>query len=145
MPNLNNPFLTQDPYSPNWQFAPLNGSLSVANDDYTNNPNPLTAQMTNYPLSWITPANMYYDLRYIYVQYESSSARYFPYFAEWNFTNSDSICRYMYQSDKLLRDYPGITTTACFKPACLKYAQTSYFVAVVMVQWSNVFSCKRKA
>lgn len=69
--------------------------------------------------------------------------RYFPLFNEWNSTNA--FCKYWGQTDSLLTDYAGeIETTACFKPAALKWAQTSYFVAVVMVQWSNVFACKRK-
>ena len=30
----------------------------------------------------------------------------------------------------------------CYSTEALKYAQSSYFVAVVMVQWSNIFACK---
>ncbi|CAD8072686.1 unnamed protein product [Paramecium sonneborni] len=140
MPNLNNPFLTTQPYSPNWQMAPLltppqntDGTYDLEN----------TYGFQTIPLNWINPELIYYDLRYIFVTYESQ--RWTPAFDQWNNQYSDYLCRYFDRSDSLLEGsgYP-INTNACFKTAALKYAQTSYFVAVVLVQWSNVFSCKQR-
>ncbi|CAD8136306.1 unnamed protein product [Paramecium pentaurelia] len=136
LPNMNNPFLTTQPYSPDWQQAPI---LQVT-DGYTSQ---IGFQKT--PLNWINPEIIYYDLRYIFVYYDSGYDRWFPIFKEWQNQNSDELCRYFDRSDSLLENnsYP-INTNACFKTAALKYAQTSYFVAVVLVQWSNVFSCKQR-
>lgn len=32
----------------------------------------------------------------------------------------------------------------CYSTEALKYSQTAYFIAIVVVQWSNILSCKCK-
>ena len=39
---------------------------------------------------------------------------------------------------------PVTQRNVCYTVESLRYAQSSYFVAVVCVQWSNIFSCKSR-
>jgi len=55
-----------------------------------------------------------------------------------------------YDRTPLKFDYSGNGGTSdehvpvCYSTETLKYGQTAYFVAVVIVQWSNILACKCK-
>lgn len=76
------PFLTTQPYSPNWQSASTLVPPSKTSEDGTVTYDYATnIGFENIPLNWINPELIYYDLRYIFVEYDGT--RWLPSFIEW--------------------------------------------------------------
>lgn len=89
----------------------------------------------NFP-DWISTINSKMDLRGFYVTCSSSAstAHYntvFPFF----FSSNPDV---LYSKSPISGQPVAFTTESIF------YAQSGYFVTVVMVQWSNVFACKSR-
>jgi len=81
---------------------------------------------------WINDAN--YDLRNILVKCNSQG------FWEPQF-QFESQCQAVTSSDNVS---PISNWNICYTTEGLKYAQSAYFIAIVLVQWSNIICCKSK-
>jgi sodium/potassium-transporting ATPase subunit alpha len=105
--------------NPNCTNASAIGELATGND---------------YP-NWLATINNAIDLRYAYVQccYPGSTT----YCSQFNNTWPDPST--LVSTNSSNNGYPVMFTTEA-----LYYAQSGYFVTIVMVQWSNVFACKSR-
>ncbi len=83
----------------------------------------------NFP-DWISTINGAMDLRGFYVSCNSDNTGYIP-----KLNNNASV---------LQSTSPITNRDVAFTTESLYYAQSGYFVTVVMVQWSNVFACKSR-
>ena len=84
----------------------------------------------NYP-DWVSGVNGSVDLRAAYVYCcGPNNANYCPQFT-WPTTVVDSIS-------------PVTNYQVAYTTEVLFYAQSGYFVTIVMIQWSNVFACKSR-
>lgn len=78
--------------------------------------------------NWLATTNSRVDLRGAYST--CVNGRYVP---DFNFPTD------------VLGTYSGISgNTVAYTTESIFYAQSAYFVTVVMVQWSNVFACKSR-
>lgn len=80
--------------------------------------------------NWLSTINNQIDLRGVYSTCDEITGRYIPTFV----FPLDVLNTYSHIS----QNYVAYTTESIF------YAQSGYFVTVVMVQWSNVFACKSR-
>jgi len=80
--------------------------------------------------NWLSTINNQIDLRGVYSTCDTTTGRYIPTFV----FPLDVLNTYSHIS----QNYVAYTTESIF------YAQSGYFVTVVMVQWSNVFACKSR-
>lgn len=87
---------------------------------------------TNFP-SWISDVNSAYDLRGAYLKCSSVNSSVYVN-ALPNPWPTDVLNTYSPITGQLV----PYTTESIF------YAQSGYFVTVVLVQWSNVFACKSR-
>lgn len=85
------------------------------------------AANTNYPY-WLSVINAKVDLRVTFVK--CCGNNFCPQF--------DWPTHYLHSVSPVSGIEAAFTTEALF------YAQSSYFVTIVMVQWSNVFACKSR-
>ena len=84
----------------------------------------------NYP-DWVSGVNGSVDFRAAYVYcFGPNNANYCPQFT-WPTTVVDSIS-------------PVTNYQVAYTTEVLFYAQSGYFVTIVMIQWSNVFACKSR-
>jgi sodium/potassium-transporting ATPase subunit alpha len=88
----------------------------------------------NYP-NWLSLVNNKIDLRAVYVTCctNAASNNYCPLFNNW--PDYSSVVQTVSPISKVQVAY---TTETIF------YAQSGYFVTIVMIQWSNVFACKSR-
>lgn len=105
------------------QFAP---NLGCSAFRYPCQPDDVSSTQ-NFP-NWLSPINNQIDLRGIYST--CVDGRYIPTF--------------VFPLD-VLDTYSHISkNTVAYTTESIFYAQSGYFVTVVMVQWSNVFACKSR-
>jgi hypothetical protein len=83
----------------------------------------------NFP-DWISTINSAVDLRGFYVSCNSANNGY-NFYLDIN-------------ADVLSSKSPITNRPVAFTTESIFYAQSGYFVTVVMVQWSNVFACKSR-
>lgn len=86
---------------------------------------------TDFP-SWISDINSSYDLRGAYLKCNTDTGLYY------------NAVTWPPQSDVLNTVSPISTLPVPYTTEAIFYAQSGYFVTVVMVQWSNVFACKSR-
>ena len=107
------------------------GSYNIAPPSYacasTANKNQMFSK--NFP-DWISTINSAMDLRGFYVSCNSAGTAYVPYLNN--------------NADVLNSKSPITKHAVAFTTESIFYAQSGYFVTVVMVQWSNVFACKSR-
>jgi len=96
-----------------------------------NTPNNLNLQPnTGFP-NWLSTTNNMIDLRAVFVNCcESDPTTY--------------CSQFQWPTDYLDSNSPITGQQAAFTTEALYYAQSSYFVTIVMIQWSNVFACKSR-
>ena len=110
------------------------GSTMIASPQFICHPlNILNAFTNNFP-NWLSTVNGQIDLRAFYVtcKYNSTSQQYYY--------------------DRIIPDQPQVLDTissytgspVAYTTEALYYAQSGYFVTVVMVQWANLFACKTR-
>ena len=88
---------------------------------------------TGFP-SWISDVNSKYDLRGAYVKCNNVTTLY-----------ENALPNPWPATDNVLQTISPITGLAVpYTTESIFYAQSGYFVTVVMVQWSNVFACKSR-
>lgn len=85
----------------------------------------------NFP-DWISTINSAMDLRGFYVSCNSAGTAYIP------------LLNVNPNPDVLSSISPITHHPVAFTTETIFYAQSGYFVTVVMVQWSNVFACKSR-
>lgn len=110
------------------------GTDTIASPQYTcDSRNQGNAFNSNFP-DWLSTINGQIDLRGFLVTCQKNSAK------EWYYN------RVVPDQDVLYTDssYFGGVSPVAFTTESLFYAQSGYFVTVVMVQWSNVFACKSR-
>jgi sodium/potassium-transporting ATPase subunit alpha len=120
LPGVNFNTLGFDPsfyQNQNCAYSQANGYISKGN---------------NYP-DWVTGANGHLDLRAVYVTCCGSNN--IDYCPQWTWPSSNDVVHSISPTTKV---EVAFTTEAVF------YAQSGYFVTIVMVQWSNVFACKSR-
>jgi sodium/potassium-transporting ATPase subunit alpha len=130
---LGDPSTTFSVNAPYMGYAtPGNPATSVFYDQGTCNPNNLKSDQ-NYP-NWLSLVNNNIDLRAVYVKCCSNTASngFCPQFTWPPFSST------VQNKSPVSKNYVAFTTETIF------YAQSSYFVTIVMVQWSNVFACKSR-
>ncbi|KAL4447137.1 hypothetical protein ABPG74_013989 [Tetrahymena malaccensis] len=90
------------------------------------------AQKLVYTIDWSLVDDGKYDLRKAYLKC-NSEGKWVPTVA-WSDCDVDSN-----------HTYSVITgVTACYNTDAIKWAQSVYFVCIVVVQWSNIFACKSR-
>ena len=97
-------------------------------------PNCNSATISNNFPNWISDVNSAYDLRAAYLTCNSSTGNYERVFGnDW------------YDGQNTLQTISTVTNRPVeFTTESIFFAQSGYFVTVVMVQWSNVFACKSR-
>jgi hypothetical protein len=121
---------------------PTNTDITI-NDAYTYNPNcvnfgnpylpnPAQATLTTTFPDWISTLNTHLDLRGFYLKQCSS-------------TTNGGYCQAITWPTNVLSTVSTITNLPiAYTTETIFYAQSAYFVTIVMVQWSNVFACKSR-
>lgn len=127
-----NEFYTYSPTLPNF-----------GNPYIPNNPQAATYN-TNFP-DWISNTSTKMDLRGFYLTYKASAADcstiYMPAVAPF----TGGYCQAFNWSPNVISTISDITNGPVeYTTETLFYAQSAYFVTIVMVQWSNVFACKSR-
>jgi len=93
----------------------------------------LLTKNNNFPY-WLSTINSMVDLRVTLVKCcADNTANYCALFDTW-----PSAPNYLTDTSSASGVMTAFTTEALF------YAQSAYFTSVVMVQWSNVFTCKSR-
>ncbi len=87
----------------------------------------------NYP-NWLALVNNNIDLRAAYVKCCTNATTY-NYCSQFTWPAWDSVIQ---TTSPISGHYVAYTTETIF------YAQSGYFVTIVMIQWSNVFACKSR-
>jgi len=88
---------------------------------------------TGFP-NWLSDVNSAIDLRGLYVKCTSIGS-----------TQYTTLLPSSFYSANTLKDISPITgQPIAFTTESIFYAQSGYFVTVVMIQWSNVFACKSR-
>ena len=96
-----------------------------------------------YPYIWGGTGDQFFDMRYIYVNYDETTKSFKPAFGEWNTPDhGQSMCQFTLMDSELTG--AGQLTNPCFKIEAIYFAQSAYFVGVVIGQWTNVFACKQR-
>lgn len=92
---------------------------------------------TEFP-NWLSPLNNALDVRGFYLSTSASDCAgktiingYCQHFTNWPTTYLHTVS-------------PITKQEVAFTPETIFYAQSAYFVTIVMVQWSNVFACKSR-
>lgn len=92
---------------------------------------------TEFP-NWLSPLNNALDVRGFYLSTSASECAgkqiidgYCQHFTNWPTTYLHTVS-------------PITKQEVAFTPETIFYAQSAYFVTIVMVQWSNVFACKSR-
>lgn len=92
---------------------------------------------TEFP-NWLSPLNNALDVRGFYLSTSASECvgkqiidGYCQHFTNWPTTYLHTVS-------------PITKQEVAFTPETIFYAQSAYFVTIVMVQWSNVFACKSR-
>ena len=117
----------QQSYEYNWVN---DSSVQFGNPMLPINCNDATIQANdNFP-DWISTLNYQIDLRGIYLNCNQTTGAYSLMF---NWPNE-----YIPTKSPISGYHVAFTTETIF------YAQSSYFVTIVMIQWSNVFACKSR-
>jgi sodium/potassium-transporting ATPase subunit alpha len=93
-----------------------------------NNPN--LQPNTGYPY-WLSTINNLVDLRAVFVECCSADP-------------TQYCSQFTWPTDYLPDISPVSGAQAAFTTEALYYAQSGYFVTIVMIQWSNVFACKSR-
>ena len=107
------------------------GSNFIASPKYICHPfNQNNAFSENFP-NWLSTINAQIDLRGFYVSCGSLNGQ-------------NTFNRIIPEQDTLGSISSYTNTPVAFTTEALYYAQSGYFVTVVMVQWSNVFACKSR-
>ncbi len=121
---------TYDTNDPNLGFTNVYQNLTCAQATAQN----WIVKNNGFP-DWLSPINNQIDLRAIYVQCcGTNNANYCTQFpSQW--TNTQPFV-------PTHSDISG--TKVAFTTESIFYAQSGYFVTIVMVQWSNVFACKSR-
>lgn len=88
----------------------------------------------NYP-DWVTGSNGKVDLRAVYVQCCPNSA---------TNTNASYCPQFTWPTNVHYSKSPTTKLPVAFTTEAVFYAQSGYFVTIVMIQWSNVFACKSR-
>lgn len=89
---------------------------------------------TNFP-DWISPLNNKMDLRAFYQTVTVNSLGASVYTPKFTWPSGDAVLGTV---STITKQKVQFTTESIF------YAQSAYFVTIVMVQWSNVFACKSR-
>ncbi len=87
----------------------------------------------NYP-NWLSTVNNNIDLRAVYVNCNGNSTTN-GYSPQFTWPSWDSVIQ---NKSPISGNYVAFTTETIY------YAQSGYFVTIVMIQWSNVFACKSR-
>ena len=108
------------------------GSQNIASPLYACHPvNKNNAFSDSFP-NWLSTINGQIDLRAFYVECRGSVGNY-------------SFSRLIPDQNEVLSTLSSYTgSPVAYTTEALYYAQSGYFVTVVMVQWSNVFACKSR-
>lgn len=108
------------------------GSNNIASPQYIcNDVNIGNAFSDNFP-NWLSTINGQIDLRGFYVSCKFVNN-------QWTYT------RLIPDQQEVLATISSYTgSPVAYTTEALYYAQSGYFVTVVMVQWSNVFACKSR-
>ena len=88
------------------------------------------AANTNFPY-WLSIINDKVDCRVTFVECCAND-------------NNNYCAQFTWPTDVLDSKSPVSGLPAAYTTEALFYAQSSYFVTIVMVQWSNVFACKSR-
>jgi sodium/potassium-transporting ATPase subunit alpha len=88
----------------------------------------------NYP-NWLSLVNNNIDLRAVYVQCNANSIATNQYQPQFTWPAFNTILQ---DISPISKNYVAYTTESIY------YAQSGYFVSIVMIQWSNVFACKSR-
>lgn len=109
------------------------GSTNIASPQYVcNSANKGNAFSADFP-NWLSTINADIDLRAFYVECEKLKN------GNWGYK------RLVPDQDEVLDTLSSYTgNPVAYTTEALYYAQSGYFVTVVMVQWSNVFACKSR-
>lgn len=131
-------------FNPSIQATPYNGtngngmgyfgSSQIASPQYVcNNVNKNNAFSGDFP-NWLSTINAQIDLRAFYVKCGYDSI-----------TKQNTFIRLIPDMPEVLDTNSSYTgAPVAYTTEALYYAQSGYFVTVVMVQWSNVFACKSR-
>ncbi|EAR95708.2 Na,H/K antiporter P-type ATPase alpha subunit family protein (macronuclear) [Tetrahymena thermophila SB210] len=87
----------------------------------------------SWTIDWFQVDQGKYDLRKAFVKC-GSDGNWYSLVGSWSDCNI--------HSDHNYSDFVG--NTACYTTDALKYAQSSFFVCIVIFQWSNIFACKSR-
>lgn len=90
---------------------------------------------TEFP-NWLSPINNALDVRGFYLSTSNCAGKvtvsgYCQHFTNWP-------TQYLHTVSPITKH------EVAFTPETIFYAQSAYFVTIVMVQWSNVFACKSR-
>jgi sodium/potassium-transporting ATPase subunit alpha len=120
-------------YDTPYTFQMANSSFPFGNPAIPLNPNNAVYN-TNFP-NWLSPINNKVDLRGFYLYNCGTSAP----------NNQFGYCQKFIWPTQVLTDSSSITgQPIAYTTETIFYAQSAYFVTIVMVQWSNVFACKSR-
>jgi len=86
-----------------------------------------------YDVDWFAEGDTKNDLRKAFVRCNKETTLW-ENAVDWSYCDVDSS----YTSSRV------IGNTACYSTDAVKWAQSVYFVCIVMLQWSNVFACKSR-
>ncbi|KAL4510360.1 hypothetical protein ABPG72_008250 [Tetrahymena utriculariae] len=87
-----------------------------------------------YTVDWFTVTEGNYDLRKTFVTCDKQTGTFVPVYS-W------SDCDITLSRNKS----PITDQTACYSTDAQRYAQSVYFISVVLLQWSNIFACKSRS
>ncbi|KAL4509385.1 hypothetical protein ABPG72_018316 [Tetrahymena utriculariae] len=87
-----------------------------------------------YTLDWFTLSEGHYDLRKALVKCDPKTGAFVPWI-HW----SDCDINKQQNWSKLT------SQTACYSVEAINYAQSVYFLTIVLLQWTNVFACKSRS
>lgn len=109
------------------------GSTNIASPMYVCDPaNKKNAFSSDFP-NWLSTINAQIDLRAFYVECQGTTPA--TYYYKRLIPDQNEVLG-------TLSSYTG--APVAYTTEALYYAQSGYFVTVVMVQWSNVFACKSR-
>lgn len=109
------------------------GSTNIAAPTYICHPlNKGAAFSDSFP-NWLSTINAQIDLRGLYVECTGNSILNYGY---------NRLIPDQAETLSTISSYSG--SPVAYTTEALYYAQSGYFVTVVLVQWSNVFACKSR-
>jgi len=88
----------------------------------------------SYNIDWFLVSDGKYDLRKALVKCDTTTGKWVNDGTRWSYCDTESTVTHT----KI------IGNTACYSTDAIRWAQSAYFCAIVLVQWSNIFACKSR-